>query len=529
VSFNKNEGIFIADLEKFEKSLKESDAIIFRECMGHGKFPLMRALADACESLVEESKVERCDERTFDSTMAKLEKYEVPENGGPATYPGEYYHGDTTNDKEDLKKYCGTTNWSTSFLTKTFMEKDLPGVFNQVDETCQRKILETYQKKMKDQLDYAKRDDDKRALNGISIATHLLSKAIDQSLGTTSLQFNLGYNCFDNTNISHLNTLEGFLDGLKEEVSCVPLRPGESRSINVSDENSGSGVKQAFRVTRTPKGFNLDFKLNFANKANDDSLNAEIAQRTKECYANMSKYLKGPKGEELNLNLIPAEDYSSNVPGVYIKIMGADHRSNSSEWNKYIDCPTIIHETLHLVGLCDEYKERSSGYVFDEVDKVRRKVESGALFPQYDCRAIGPEDSVMRDQNEAIVSVAGGVRYYPCEVFANIDDVCLEDKAIVITNGNSDFSPTPAMWGFPNSDEYYVKREEIKPTKKSLISPAHFKVITRANCNRVNSVYNQCAQAAYKTSSFASGDPKDVCPDIPKECQNGSTQWLNGQ
>jgi hypothetical protein len=60
---------------------------------------------------------------------------------------------------------------------------------------------------------------------------------------------------------------------------------------------------------------------------------------------------------------------------------------------------TTIHETLHLLGLVDEYKEQLEGFIVDWDTGKATRVEEGAEVPAYDCRSLGPDDSIMSDNN----------------------------------------------------------------------------------------------------------------------------------
>ena len=65
--------------------------------------------------------------------------------------------------------------------------------------------------------------------------------------------------------------------------------------------------------------------------------------------------------------------------------------------NSEINCATITHEVLHLVGLCDEYKETAKGFVVDsntghikeDINDLRTDPiddENSVFKLAYDCR-----------------------------------------------------------------------------------------------------------------------------------------------
>lgn len=68
-------------------------------------------------------------------------------------------------------------------------------------------------------------------------------------------------------------------------------------------------------------------------------------------------------------------------------------RSNSRSFSEDITCPEIVHELLHHTGLVDEYVEHEPS----KDGKTR-------LF---NCRIVGPENSVMRNHE----NIRGGFAY----------------------------------------------------------------------------------------------------------------------
>jgi hypothetical protein len=239
---------------------------------------------------------------------------------------------------------------------------------------------------------------------------------------------------------------------------CIKLKVGESRIINMNNIESPTGLATKYKLERSSESTHrVEVNIFFSPAVN----RAEMVSRTKKCFKKLDKQLVGPFQERIQLAL--SSDRSA--PQVDINIIDGEFRSNSANWKRTASCATIIHETLHLLGLVDEYSEKNIGHSLNMKTKVVRKVNnlsevlSGETFiSQYDCRVSGPTGSIMNNSHSALKS------------------------------------------------------------KDNFLLSAHFKAITQPGCFENNKIYYQCAPYAYKTSKEHYGNgcgyrKPDVCDD----------------
>lgn len=142
---------------------------------------------------------------------------------------------------------------------------------------------------------------------------------------------------------------------------------------------------------------NVDFQMN-----NSSVTSAQMLNRAKGCLAGANESFKGPNGKKLKIDLLSPNEIGSlglnaarKPAAQVVKITPGNIGSNSSNYQENIPCPTLVHEVLHLLGLCDEY--------------------SGGR-DNFSCRARGPLDSVMESAETAFA------RAVPRRVTCQCDD-----------------------------------------------------------------------------------------------------------
>lgn len=228
------------------------------------------------------------------------------------------------------------------------------------------------------------------------------------------------------------DTLTKALQGFMERQRCVVLDVGESMNV----ESSDTGITARYRLSR-PSGsvYRAEINPRFLPEAEHDA----YVSRTRRCLAQANRYLRSPDGQRLDIVISTEAD----VPVHTIDLTPAGTRSHSHGWASDVGCPTIVHETLHLLGLADEYQETVSGYTMTE-DGTFMFHRAGGTIDAYSCRLIGPRDSMMND-------------------------------------------PTRA-W-----------QQAVAGRAPSLIYPAHFRAITTPRCPDINGRYYKCARLAYRT------------------------------
>lgn len=161
---------------------------------------------------------------------------------------------------------------------------------------------------------------------------------------------------------------------------CAELRANEAKKVTAQ----GFGAEYLLRKTESGKHqavMNLNFDYEGGNLSNVDMMN-----RMRDCLKKANPYMSAAPGMEL---VILGEDDINRLPAnqrprpAKITLKGPEFRSNSANYSDAAQCPTLVHEALHLLNLCDEYQERDTG--------------------SYDwtCRIVTTTDSIMANSFQA--------------------------------------------------------------------------------------------------------------------------------
>lgn len=340
---------------------------------------------------------------------------------------------------------------------------------------------------------------------------------------------------------------------------CEPLAPGSSIILDESPLVSPTGVQRRYKLTRSvtdPNRYIAEFNLRFsptedavgeryqgqAASPNDlfkdspqatrqDEMRAALIARTRECFQQNQGQLRAGDGTVLELRLSPAND-PSPPPQVTVEINTATARSNAGSWARQIQCPTIIHEVFHLMGLCDGYRE-SQTRVPEEQSLFR--VTTGGPDQQslqdpksrieptfmYNCRSVEPADSIMRNQFTSLQ------RMYEVKICVR------EDLSLPLSQQVSQL-PERCPDGHTGtsqllSHEEYVRRVSTPPNltyqlmyyyrplppRTQTVYPAQMRLIIQPHCHSANQRYIDCAQNAYRTLQV------DGCVNVPSFCTSG--------
>ncbi len=357
------------------------------------------------------------------------------------------------------------------------------------------------------------------------------------------------------------------LKNWREELNCRELKVGEKRFYDKTLFDSPTSVPASYVLTKTAeKKYQVDIALNvheegfaglkssfgFPPNTTELEMREKIAASTKDS----NKILKGPNGEEILLNPVLKKENRNiwhwGLSSLVSVDKNPDFRSHSRAYEKDIDCPAIIHELLHLLGLVDEYQEKWD---------THPRAKKGTLK---DCRVLGPKNSIMSNHLEAIASLGQdrSQRYVhsvqSCfetafgdwtnycqtdEVLSNIEDPKAFLKEHTQTKGYKVGSPVTVSRNLLSKDPQSVStrltnfRSEVlisknvtpKTLKDSVLEPAHFRAIIYPGCEKKNSVYYKCAMLSRKTSwnedkVFGITISKETDCNVPQECQTGD--WL---
>jgi hypothetical protein len=204
------------------------------------------------------------------------------------------------------------------------------------------------------------------------------------------------------------------------------------------------------------------------------------------------------------------------IPKNTIWIKNQNTRSQDNSYASLIDCPTMIHEILHLFGLVDEYEEKLDG--------------------TYNCRAIGPAGSVMHSQGLATMDSVPTTQYEYVSCACKGNQRQCDDEIRKAQGQESAWDECPSSYTRREGQGLFAfdKKPGInyfggsvvlaktvraikvnKPKNDSLLRPAHFRMITDPLCEKRNSAYLKCAKNAYATSN---------CKQAPAGCDGSN--WL---
>ncbi len=178
----------------------------------------------------------------------------------------------------------------------------------------------------------------------------------------------------------------------------VPQYRSKTTTQKYSLRRAGRNVYDVF--------MNLEFRpaRTFDGPAEERvQLNDRYKRAMNSCFRQFESTLKDEHDRQLRLHIYDREVHhlQDAPPLVRIDVKGVNHRSNSGAYARNIDCETMIHEAFHLLGLIDEYEEQWMGYNHNFFSLGFRPfvaVDSARVRPAFDCRAIGPSDSVMHNQ-----------------------------------------------------------------------------------------------------------------------------------
>jgi hypothetical protein len=325
--------------------------------------------------------------------------------------------------------------------------------------------------------------------------------------------------------------------------NCKPLAPGSSLVVNDDSMTSPTNILRFYKLERdsvNPNKYVATVRIDFmptesyheetqgllsgkyrvspsdiprgktAAAAAVETLNGEASaakyQKTKECFQKMSGKLRSPNGVVIDLKIADHETAKKITPAP-VAIENSDFRSASLNWEGDIDCPTIVHETLHLMGLCDGYHEEDLADRNAIEDSDKRLV-----ITKYNCRSIEPESSVMHDS----YSIEGMYSVYACfdnaaqKTHSPPPQKCADGTApekFSASKGTlNEWLKTPK----PSPSFYYQEDTTSTP-----LSNAQTRLITMPFCYSKNSLYIKCSKNAYRTDAI------EGCKNVPPECKNG--------
>lgn len=361
----------------------------------------------------------------------------------------------------------------------------------------------------------------------------------------------------------------GMSSELVDRLDCVDLQAGQTKMIYARDTGSGIPARYLLRRLPTKPGAPARFEaaLNLRFSAGDELSREQLKQfkrRLRACYDAASAYLKGPDGEELRLRLTDREESRLSSP-IQIQLKPRVARENSGTWSVNSPCPSLLHESLHHLGLVDEYV----------VEVVSEGAKTEPLL--HHCRATGKRGSIMKDSFAAwnltsplwihrscscppidpmaadetntenasqaakrlaclsqLKELTGAPEACPSESRSDHFGVYHDLSTRAETEYGDHFAKIQQEIGsgrLTSEDRYEYLVQKQNP-QGSLLMPAQFRAITRPACEDRNGVYYACARHAYVKDpipmSKVGTEEAGACPsDRPPQCRDGQFEWLD--
>jgi hypothetical protein len=208
------------------------------------------------------------------------------------------------------------------------------------------------------------------------------------------------------------------LEDTKKVEKCKDLEPGEHKVFKKESSNYyGTGH---YLLKRSKDG-NYQAVVNVNFKTGGGSVSPqEMMERSKKCLEIASPHMKGPDGKTLQFSVLTpteADKLPSNErPEPYdISIEPVGFGTNAASYAQNVDCATITHEMLHLLGLCDEYLEDRPQYgdmwncrVVTKVPSVMRELSAfnDAVGKSLSCNCSSETcKAIMKGSDEALKKV----------------------------------------------------------------------------------------------------------------------------
>lgn len=203
------------------------------------------------------------------------------------------------------------------------------------------------------------------------------------------------------TSPSPLQDILRLADGFEPSVGCRALEPGQWNRVNKSAAfyDTLSYAIQRLPDTneppRVPHQYRAVLNLRFTTSSGAQVNQEQMLARVRQCLSGVQGYLGGRvnsggevQASQLQIDVLTNSEAMSLPPAIRprentVTIGSPGTRSTVRSFASDISCDTIVHEVMHLLGLCDEYPGEAEG------------------FP---CRPVGRPTGLMRNEALAFAS-----------------------------------------------------------------------------------------------------------------------------
>ena len=350
--------------------------------------------------------------------------------GSPLGSAKSYFKSFKDNLPDECTQLCSSPDIPTVLFNGTEEEyTQIYNIINNKDQDCQKNILKEMEKALHKikfpkrclQEKYKTHTVCKTMLEHIQVIQHRVFELTEMAYGFETLKHSTVNFCFEckfrkkiNDNINFIELLEH----LEEQVQCKDLKHGQQKKVYPDRDPS---LSRPYDLKREADGsYSVPLNLKFSSAGYDgpiqekEQIHKYYLNKVQECMDIANQKLLGPNGETLKIIINgPKENESQTCKKddtIDISIRSQKYRSDYKNYESDIKCSAITHEVLHLLGLCDEYKEKKRGHLIDP--KTGKKVPSSQVNthrlpsdtpyefkPAYDCRIV-TTNSIMADQQE---------------------------------------------------------------------------------------------------------------------------------
>ncbi len=299
---------------------------------------------------------------------------------------------------------------------------------------------------------------------------------------------------------------------LSDEASCkdLPLKIGMSKNF---DREYHSPSLPIFHLVKkiSDKKYQVILNTNYTDRGDPSSPMAlEMRKRVVRCFQDANTKMMTSAGDVIEFKIV-SPDKVSSLPKLErpleVEIKIDDNLGHDSQhYSLKLGCSSIVHETLHLTGLVDEYQETRAG------------------FTNYGCRVVPKQKTIMKDDG-FYNDIFGKTVICDCSSSA-----CKESWASMkdVVKKNLSLRPSPcadlkAEWvsayapqatDVPGLSQNLITIIQPPKTSGVLLTPNYFKKIISGFCYREAQAFHDCSSFAYINSE----DP--TCKNRPSSCSS---------
>lgn len=291
---------------------------------------------------------------------------------------------------------------------------------------------------------------------------------------------------------------------------CAELKVGEHKIFQKDNSNYYSSAN--YTLKRKQDGnYQAILNVKFEQSAGASVSAAAMLARSQKCMALAAPHMKGPDGKTIEMVVLPPEDINKlpkdEQPKQYkVTIEKPGYGTNSGGYAETVDCGTIAHELLHLMGLCDEYLEDRPEYAKNN----------------WTCRVVTKVPSVMRDTRAFDWAVGGAINCdcsgQNCSAIMKSDDENL--KKLYTAAGINDV----VDYQFRNK---FCKEDYIYSPPKAMANPDKAVVLESEN----NSGFTLQSRYVYASAkapfySISQTKVKCNCPAGDQDCLSKKQEFI---